>query len=318
MLTDALCHLGARLSHLLPLRLLKRQAFLAAPVHQMREKIRLRFQRPARDASSMVQFTNSTRRTLLALAGGVAAALVLASRSAASAKPSKPKRILVVTLTKGFHHDSIRVAQNTLRQLAEKQDWEMDLADTDSELSERITPEGLKPIDLIIFANTTGELPIADQNKKIFMEWVRAGHGFVGMHAATDTLYQWDAYGKMIGGYFDSHPWFQKVRLRIEDPNFPGMRPFAEDPEIEDEIYQFRNWSRNDKHVILSIDNTSIDTSKGKREDRDYAVAWTRMEGDGRVFYTSLGHRQQVWNDPRFQEHILGGIRWAMGLATRG
>jgi type 1 glutamine amidotransferase len=95
------------------------------------------------------------------------------------------------------------------------------------------------------------------------------------------------------------------------------MKPFAEDPEIEDEIYQFRNWSRNDKHIILSIDTTSIDTSKGRREDKDYAVAWARMEGEGRVFYTSLGHRQQVWKDPRFQEHTLGGIRWALGLAKR-
>jgi uncharacterized protein len=317
MLTDAPHHQAQR-SELLLLHLVKRLAFLAAPAQQMQEAIRSHLQRPARDASSMVRFPHfSTRRTFLALAGGLPSALLVASRPAAYAKASKPKRILVVTLTKGFHHDSIGVAQHTLRQLAEKQGWEMQLADTDSDLSQNITREGLKPIDLIAFANTTGELPIADQNKKMLMEWLRAGHGFVGMHAATDTLYQWDDYGKMIGGYFDSHPWFQKVRLRIEDPNFPGMKPFAQDSEIEDEIYQFRNWSRNDKHLILSIDNGSIDISKGKREDSDYAVAWARMEGDGRVFYTSLGHRQQVWEDPRFQEHILGGMRWALGLAKR-
>jgi type 1 glutamine amidotransferase len=255
----------------------------------------------------------STRRALLALAGGVPAALLVASRSASHAKRSKPKRILVVTLTKGFHHDSIPVAQDTLRELAQKQGWELDLADSDSDLSLKITPQGLNRIDLIIFANTTGELPIADENKKTLMEWLCAGHGFVGMHAATDTLSRWEDYGKMIGGCFDGHPWFQKVRLKIEDRKFPGMRPFAEDPEIEDEIYQFRNWSRHDKHIILSIDNTSIDTSKGKRQDMDYAVAWARTEGKGRVFYTSLGHRQEVWKDLRYQEHILGGMRWAMG-----
>jgi uncharacterized protein len=264
---------------------------------------------------SLMRFPRfSTRRAFLAFAGAVPAAFVMALRSACYAMPTKRKRMLVVTLTKGFHHDSIAVAQDILRHLAENQGWEMDLADTDRELSQKITPEGLNGTDVIIFANTTGELPIADEDKKTFMEWLRAGHGFVGMHAATDTLYRWEGYGKMIGGFFDGHPWFQKVRLKIEDPKFPGINPFAEDPEIEDEIYQFRIWSRNDKHMILSVDNASIDTSKGKREDKDYAVAWARTEGKGRVFYTSLGHRQEVWRDPRYQEHILGGIRWAMGV----
>jgi len=257
----------------------------------------------------------STRRRFLALAGGgVPAALVAASPSASYTKACKPKRFLVVTLTREFRHDSIPIAQQTLRQLAETQGWEVDVADTDRDVSQKITSEGMKQIDLIIFANTTGDLPIADENKKAFLDWLRAGHGFVGMHAATDTLYRWVDYGKMIGGYFDGHPWFQKVRLNIEDPKFPGMKPFSEDPEIEDEIYQFRIWSRNDKHILLSIDNGSIDTSKGKRQDKDYAIAWTRAEGKGRIFYTSLGHREEVWKDRRYQEHILGGIRWAMGL----
>src|SRR5262245_23162932 len=253
----------------------------------------------------------STRRAFLA---GGASATLFASRSASDAQPAKSKRILVVTLTKGFRHDSIPVAQEILRQFADKQGWEMDFAETDRDLSQNITPEALKRIDLIIFANTTGELPIADANKKALMEWLRAGHGFVGMHAATDTLYQWEDYGKMIGGYFDGHPWFQKARLKIEDPRFPGLQSFAHDPEIEDEIYQFRDWSRDDAHVILSINNASIDISKGKREDKDYAVAWVRTEGKGRVFYTSLGHSQVVWKDARYEAHILGGMRWAMGL----
>jgi len=267
----------------------------------------------------MTQFPHfSTRRTVLALAGAaVLSALPAAAPSASDTKVSKPKRLLVVTLTKGFHHDSIPVAQRTLGQLAEKLGWEVDITDTDRDVSQKITPEGLKQIDLIIFANTTGDLPIADENKQTFIEWLRAGHGFVGVHAATDTLYGWEDYGKIIGGYFDGHPWFQKVRLNIEDAKFPGMKSFAEDPEVEDEIYQFRTWSRKDKHIILSIDNASIDTSKGKRQDKDYAIAWARAEGRGRVFYTSLGHRQEVWKDRRYQEHILGGIRWAMGLEQR-
>ncbi|MBW3624984.1 MAG: ThuA domain-containing protein, partial [Armatimonadetes bacterium] len=144
--------------------------------------------------------------------------------------------------------------------------------------------------------------------------WLRAGHGFVGMHAATDTFYKWPEFGTMIGGYFDGHPWHEEVTVRVEETNFPGLKSFGQSPAITDEIYQFRNWSRDDKRVLLGIDNQSIDVSKGKRADQDYAVAWARQEGRGRVFYTSLGHREQVWNDPRFQEHIIGGIRWAAGL----
>jgi type 1 glutamine amidotransferase len=253
-----------------------------------------------------------TRRAFLALAGGAPIGLLAASGS--WAEPGKPKRILLVTVTKGFRHDSIPAAQATLRQLANTQGWEMELADTDTDLCRKLTREGLKRIDLIIFANTTGELPIPDKNKKMLLEWLRAGHAFVGMHAAADTLLQWQDYGRMIGGYFDGHPWFQKVRLKIEAANFSGTEAFADDPELEDEIYQFRDWSRKDKQVILSIDNTSIDASKGKRDDKDYAVSWVRGEGRGRVFYTSLGHREQVWQDRRYREHILGGIRWTMGL----
>ena len=84
--------------------------------------------------------------------------------------------------------------------------------------------------------------------------------------------------------------------------------------EISDEIYQFRNWDRSKEHVLLSIDPSSIDVSKGKRADKDYAVAWVSRYGKGRVFYTSLGHENAVWQDPRFQEHLTGGIRWALGL----
>src|SRR5262245_46188233 len=148
----------------------------------------------------------STRRRFLALAsGGVTAALLAASPCASYTSACKPKRFLVVTLTKGFRHDSIPIAQQTLWQFAEEQGWEVDLADTDRDVSQKITSEGLKQIDVIIFANTTGDLPIADENNKAFLEWLWAGLGFVGMHAAT-TLYQWDDYGKMIGGYFDGHP----------------------------------------------------------------------------------------------------------------
>jgi type 1 glutamine amidotransferase len=163
-----------------------------------------------------------------------------------------------------------------------------------------------------VFANTTGELPISDAGKEAFMAWLRGGKAFVGMHSATDTFYKWPEYGRMLGGYFDGHPWNQKVTVKVEDTEHPATRHLGRSFEISDEIYQFRDWSQEGKHVLLSIDNNSIDASKGKRADNDYAVAWVRDEGQGRVFYTSLGHGDEVWRDPRYQQHLVGGIAWAM------
>jgi type 1 glutamine amidotransferase len=235
--------------------------------------------------------------------------------SSATAKSKTPKHVLVVSLTAGFHHSSVPLGQETIQKLGQQTGlWDTEFATTEDEVKSKLTADHLKGVDLVIFNNTTGDLPMSDADKKAFLDWIQAGHGFVGMHAATDTFHNWADYGKMIGGYFDSHPWHQKIKVKVEDAKFPGVKPFAESGEVTDEIYQFNTWSRDDKHVIMSVDNASIDVTKGKRSDNDYAVAWSKMYGKGRVFYTSLGHEEAVWNDPRYQEHITGGIKWALGL----
>jgi type 1 glutamine amidotransferase len=147
------------------------------------------------------------------------------------------------------------------------------------------------------------------------MEFVRAGKGFAGIHSATDTFYKWPEYGEMIGGYFDGHPWHQDVRVKVEDRQHPASAHLQDGLTINDEIYQFRNWSRDRVHVLLSLDPASVDLQKEgvKRSDRDFALAWTRTLGSGRVFYTALGHEPDVWRDPRFQQHLTSGIEWAIG-----
>lgn len=256
-----------------------------------------------------------TRRSFLLLAGTALSAALCSMPPADAARSKTPKRVLVVNHTAGFHHSSTAMGAEIIKKLGDQTElWTTEVATSPEEVGQKLTTDNLKNVDLVIFENTTGELPVTDVNKKAFMEWLRAGHGFVGMHAATDTFYQWADYGAMIGGYFDGHPWHEEVTLKVENTKFPGLKPFQESSTITDEIYQFRNYSRDDKHVILSIDNASIDVTKGKREDKDYAVAWAKMEGKGRVFYTSLGHREEVWNDPRYQEHITGAIKWAAGI----
>jgi type 1 glutamine amidotransferase len=256
------------------------------------------------------------RRSLLLGAAALAAGL-LSLPGVAQAKTKQPKRALLVTVTKGFRHSSIPMSIDVLKKMADRSGaFTLDLAGTDEELQQKITPENLKTLDLIIFDNTTGDLPISDANRTAMMDWLSAGHGVVGMHAATDTYHGWPEYIKMIGGEFQTHPWHQKVTVRVEDRKFPGIEGFIKDPVIaNDEIYEFKNYSRDDKDVLLSIDNSSIDASKGDRADGDYASTWAKSYGKGRVFYTSLGHEEAVWNDPRYQDLVLGGIKWATGLA---
>jgi type 1 glutamine amidotransferase len=217
------------------------------------------------------------RALLLALAGGAAGAALTTGPIRAQ---GASKRMLVVTHTAGFRHSSIPVAQETLQDLGRRTGlWETELATNAEEVARMITADNLKRFDVVVFANTTGELPISDAGKEAFLAWLRGGKAFVGMHSATDTLYKWPEYGRMIGGYFDGHPWHQKVTIKVEDTQHPATRHLGSSFEISDEIYQFRDWSRDGKHVLLSIDTGSIDASKGKRADRDYAVAWVRDEG---------------------------------------
>src|SRR5438132_284485 len=212
----------------------------------------------------MAQVKIGRREALLALAGG-AAALAAGLPASAAAK----KRILMVTHTEGFHHDSIPVAEETVKDLGDRTRlWDVDYARTAEDVRTMITPDSLSRYDLVLFGNTTGELPISDEGKKTFMEWLRGGKGFVGIHSATDTLYKWPEYGEMIGGYFNGHPWHQKVVIRVEDRSHPATRHLGSSFEIKDEIYQFKQWERGDKRVLLSIDPSSVDISRGARPDK--------------------------------------------------
>jgi len=142
---------------------------------------------------------------------------------------------------------------------------------------------------------------------------VRDGGGFVGVHSATDTWYAIAEYRELLGGSFDGHPWHQRARLIVEDRTHSATRHLGDALEINDEIYQFRDWSRPSVHVLLRLDPRSVDVGRGRRPDGDYALAWTKAYGRGRVIYTALGHEPGVWADGRFQAHLLGAIQWALG-----
>jgi hypothetical protein len=170
-----------------------------------------------------------------------------------------------------------------------------------------LTPELLQRIDAVFFF-TTGELPLSAEQKTALLDFVRQGGGFSGCHSATDTLYQWPAYGEMLGAYFDRHPWRRKVRVLVEDSAEEITRGLGPSFTIRDEIYQLKApYDRSKLRVLLRLDTSSV-WRQGDRADRDYALAWVKEYGAGKVFYSALGHRPALWRDERFLGFLARGI----------
>jgi uncharacterized protein len=231
---------------------------------------------------------------------------------------AQPKRVLFLTHSAGFRHDSIPVARAMLAQAGSRVNVEV----TASEDVQMLRREVLAGFDAVFFY-TSGELPISAQQKQDLLDFVRSGKGFGGAHSATDTLYSWPEYGELIGGYFDGHPWVQEARIDIEDPDHPATRDLPKPSfALTEEYYQFRAFSRERVRVLMTLDVTSVDLNKAgvNRTDRDFALAWVREFGQGRVFYTALGHFDETWRDARVQKMLEGALAWltrqAEGSAT--
>ena len=229
----------------------------------------------------------------------------------------KPK-ILCVTATGGFRHrDGIAAARKVLPEMSRTSGvFDIEISNT----TEKISREGLAGFDAIFFCNTTGDLgkfPLDEAGREALIGFVESGGAFIGAHSATDTFKDWKPYWEMIGGSFNGHPWGSRgpaVTIDVEDPSHPSAVHLPTQWIIQDEIYWFRNYSRDRLHVILSLNEVSL-KAKNKPLDTDVPVAWCKTHGKGRVFYTSLGHRGDVWTNPVYQQHLLGGIRWALGKA---
>lgn len=277
------------------------------------------------------------------IATAVAAGLLAGLQTVQAA----PKKVLVVSTTTGFRHSSIETGEVVIERLAKQtgeftvefarvnpnadefkgENGRPDKAKADAAvtkvLAEKLSPAALANYDGIIFCNTTGELPLPD--REAFLDWIKSGKGFVGMHAATDTLKAFPGYVDMIGGAFRSHGAQVEVEALNQDKACAACQHLGDTWKVYDEIYLLRNFDRSKVHGLLSLDKHPNNKTPG-----DYPIAWIKEYGQGRVFYTSLGHREDVWdpdwkdrngqrmNPPEvskaYQQHILGGIRWALGL----
>src|SRR6266446_5048714 len=177
----------------------------------------------------------------------------------AVASPAAGKRVLYITHSAGFRHDSIPMSQVVMQELASRSSGAFEVVSS-QDLS-LITAENLRNFDVLYFF-TSGELELSNQQKADLLAFVQEGKGFGGVHSATDTLYTWPEYGDLIGAYFNGHPWAQEVSIRVEDREHPAMRDLGASFVISDEIYQFRNFSRQRVHVLMSLDTASVDLTK--------------------------------------------------------
>jgi type 1 glutamine amidotransferase len=272
-----------------------------------------------------------------------------------------PKKLLVVTTTTGFRHASIPTLEKMLSQLAkesgeftvdfvkqppghaatgfpkklkadaseaDKAAFNANEAKFDAALKvalQKLSPENLKNYDGVIFASTTGDLPLPDRQG--FLDWIKAGHAFVGIHSASDTFHGYPEFIAMLGGEFAHHGPQVSVDCLNQDPRHPATAALPAAWTItQEEIYQFTNYNAANVHDLLIMDKHP----EHKEQSGHFPVSWCKEFGGGKIFYTSLGHREDIIDaDPNlkdrknsveiaksYQAHVLGGIEWALGLKT--
>jgi uncharacterized protein len=231
----------------------------------------------------------------------------------APAPPPTVKRVLVVTHTTGFRHSSISIAESTIQAIGATNNlFEVRFCRTQADVTAMLTTQGLADVDAVFFANTTGNLGIPDM--RAFLDWVAAGHAFLGAHSASDTYHDSAEFLSMLGGEFVGHGAIAAADIRVDDASDPIVAHLAPRFTITDELYRFARNSRGDVHALLSMDRVPADGVGEAGTPADLLMAWRRDFGTGRVFYTAFGHREEVWQDARFRQHLLGALRWALRL----
>ncbi len=269
---------------------------------------------------------------------GAAEKITQALPDAPYAKPSQPRKLLVFSKTNGFRHASITTGKILLTEMGRKTGAFQAVVSDDLDQFEI---DQLKHYDAVCFMSTTGNVFLpnnaelakmtdAEKNlaktretrlKENLLKYVKAGRGFIGIHAATDTCHEWHEYGKMINGFFDGHPWNadKMVSVKVEpgQESHPLVAMFGgKNVEFPEEIYQLKDpYDSKAVHMLLRLDTEKTDMTVGgiNRSDNDFGIAWARPWEKGRVFYCSLGHNHEMFWNPKVIRHYLAGIQWALG-----
>ncbi|RZU36615.1 type 1 glutamine amidotransferase [Streptomyces sp. BK022] len=248
------------------------------------------------------------RTTRLLTTTALGAALLLGCVTGpAAAKPAETGRVLVFSKTAGFRHDSIPDGIAAVRQLGATDGLTVDA----TEDATAFTTRNLRRYDAVVFLSTTGDV-LDSAQQRAFEGYIRQGGGYVGVHAAADTEYDWPFYGGLAGAWFDSHPAIQPATVVVEDHAHPSTAALPVRWERTDEWYNYRSNPRERAHVLASLDESSY---TGGTMSGDHPIAWCQSYQGGRAFYTGGGHTRDSYADPAFRAHLLGGLRWATGAA---
>src|SRR5690606_4830216 len=215
------------------------------------------------------------------------------------------KKVLVFSKTAGFRHDSIPEGIAALKELGGPAGITVDA----TEEAGQFTTTNLAKYDAVAFLSTTGDVLNADQ-QKAFENYVKNGGGYMGIHAAADTEYDWEFYGGLVGAYFDSHPAVQKATVRVEDHDHPSTAHLDDAWERTDEWYNYRTNPREQAKVLATLDET---TYQGGTMKGDHTIAWCQNYGDGRSFYTGGGHTKESYAEEAVRAHLPGGLQYATG-----
>lgn len=218
---------------------------------------------------------------------------------AATTTSSAQKKILIFSKTQGFRHSSIEKGAQVLKRLLDNEKISSD----HSEDAALFTDQVLKKYDAIIFLSTTGNI-LDKTQQDAFVRYIQSGKGFVGIHAATDTEFEWPWYNGLVGAYFSSHPAVQKAKLDVIDRKHAATKHLDPIWWHKDEWYNFKD-VKEGLHVLMNLDEKSY--NGGKMGDH-HPISWSQNYDGGKVFYTGLGHTEESYDEPEFQKHLIGGI----------
>ncbi|MFB9239952.1 ThuA domain-containing protein [Plantactinospora siamensis] len=239
--------------------------------------------------------------------------LGLAGSTAPAAPGRAPYTVLVFSKTTGFRHDSIPAGIAAIKRLGREHGFAVDA----TEDSARFTDRDLARYAAVIFLSTSGDPVTRPAEKAAFERYIRAGGGYLGIHAAADSGYAWPWYGGLVGAYFQDHPAIQRALVRVEGHGVEATAGLPDEWWRTDEWYNFRTNPRHRVRVLATVDERTYDPvgDGGGSMGADHPVAWCHRYDGGRSVYTALGHTEAAYTEPLFLRHLLGAVRMAAGRA---
>ena len=234
---------------------------------------------------------------------------------ASSSAMAEQFSVLLFSKVGGWHHNSINAGVTAIQALGQLHDFNVFWTEDANRV---FNDKELAKYKVVIFLLTSGDV-LNDEQQASMEKFIRAGGGFVGIHSASDTEYNWPWYTKMVGHMFHIHPPVQTATVKVEDYNFPGMDRFPKRFLATEEWYEFEPSLSDNLHYLMSVDEKTYKPNaawpdrhlEGKGMGAFHPISWYHEYDGGRAFYTALGHLPATYSDAAFMHHVYGGIYWA-------